>query len=190
MGRVRQDDESGRMRMGRAVFLDRDGVLNRAVRRDGRPYPPERLEDLEILPGVAEALRSLKASGFRLVVVTNQPDVGKGMQRREVVEAIHERLRSLLPLDDIKVCYHVDEDACPCRKPRPGMLLAAAQDWRVDLARSFMVGDRWRDVAAGRAAGCTTIFIQEHYDEKAPDDPDVTVGSLLEASAIILADGR
>ena len=170
----------------RAVFLDRDGVLNRVVVRNGRPYPPASVEELEILPGVAEALRDLKAAGFRLIVATNQPDVGKGLQRRDVVEACHERLRQSLPIDAIQVCYHVDADACLCRKPRPGMLLEAARRWGIDLARSYVIGDRWRDVEAGRAAGCKTVWMKCDYDERPPEAPDAVVASLCEASRLIL----
>jgi len=175
-------------RDARAVFLDRDGVLNRVVVRNGRPYPPASLDELEILPGVAEALRDLKAAGFRLIVATNQPDVGKGLQRRDAVEACHGRLRQTLPIDAIQVCYHVDADACLCRKPRPGMLLEAARTWGIDLARSYMIGDRWRDVEAGRSAGCKTIWVQCDYDERLPNAPDAVVASLQEASLLILAE--
>src|SRR5262249_24258854 len=153
-----------------------------------RPYPPDSLEDFEVLPGVSAALVRLKAAGFRLIVATNQPDVGKGTQRREVVEAIHEFVRSTLPVDDVRVCYHVDRDACTCRRPRPGMPLEAAGEWDVDLPSSFMGGDRWRDIECGRAAGCRTIFVQAHYDEKQPARPDATVSSLPEASNFILAE--
>lgn len=171
----------------RAVFLDRDGVINRAVVRGGLPYPPGRTEDLEILPGVPEALSRLHDAGFRLVVVTNQPDVVRGTQRREVIDAMHASLAAALPLDDIRVCYHDDPDDCACRKPKPGMLEDAARDAGVDLTRSFMVGDRWRDVDAGRRAGCTTIFVDHNYAERRPERPDATVGSLPEAADWILS---
>ncbi len=171
-----------------AVFLDRDGVLNRAMVRDGKPYPPGSVAEMEILPGVGEALSSLRNAGFVNIVVTNQPDVGTGKQNREVVEAMHRRLKNELALDDIRVCYHTDADVCDCRKPRPGMLLQAAHDLDIDLGRSFMVGDRWRDVAAGRAAGCaTTFFIDYGYSEKRPEPPFIGVKSLPEASARIIA---
>ncbi len=142
----------------RAVFLDRDGVITRAVVRDGKPCPAAE-EGLELLPDVPAALVELHDAGFRLVVVTNQPDVARGTLRREVVDRMHARLRSLLPIDDIRTCDHDDEDECECRKPKAGMLEAAAQDAGLSLHDSFMVGDRWRDVEAGRRAGCTTIFI-------------------------------
>ena len=173
--------------MNRAVFLDRDGVINRAVVRDGRPYPPPSVDDVEILPGVAESIRTLHGRGFKVIVVTNQPDVATGAQRREAVEAIHNRLRRCLLLDDIKVCYHTDADRCACRKPKPGMLLEAANDWSIVLKRSFLVGDRWRDIEAGKAVGCRTFYVDYGYKEKRPENPDVTVKSLEEAARLIVA---
>ena len=170
-----------------AVFLDRDGVINRVQIRGGRPHPPDQLEDFEFLPGVVEAAELLHGAGFALVVATNQPDVATGRQRREVVEAIHAHIRELVPLDAIKVCYHVDADRCGCRKPQPGMLLEAARELSLDLARSFMVGDRWRDVEAGRAAGCQTILVGDGYGETFPASPDISAGSLREAADWILS---
>lgn len=172
--------------MNRAVFLDRDGVINRAIVRDGRPYPPATIDEFELLPGVEHAALSLRKAGFLVVVVTNQPDVSTGIQRREVVEAMHDKLRATGLCDDVKVCYHVDASGCDCRKPKPGMLIEAAREWHIDLARSFMVGDRWRDVAAGKAAGCYTFFIDYGYQERHADNPDAVVASLEEASRLIL----
>jgi D-glycero-D-manno-heptose 1,7-bisphosphate phosphatase len=171
----------------RAVFLDRDGVINRAFERDGKPHPPDRIEDLEILPGVSEALARLRDAGFRLVVVTNQPDVARGTQRREVIDAMHTQLAAALPLDEFRVCDHDDKDRCRCRKPEPGLLEDAARGAGLSLPDSFMIGDRWRDVEAGRRAGCTTIFIDRGYSERRPDTPDVMVSSLPEAADWILA---
>lgn len=171
----------------RAVFLDRDGVINRATVREGRPYPPAHIDELEILPGVPDALARLRAAGFRLVVVTNQPDVARGTQRREVIDAMHAHLMAALPLDEIRVCPHDDGDQCVCRKPRPGLLEAAARDAGLSLVDSVMVGDRWRDVEAGRLAGCRTVFIDYGYSEPHPAPPDLVVGSLAEAVGWILA---
>jgi D-glycero-D-manno-heptose 1,7-bisphosphate phosphatase len=171
----------------RAVFLDRDGVINRAIVRDGLPYGPDRVDELEILPGVPEALSRLRAAGFRLVVVTNQPDVARGTRRREAVEAMNASLTAALPLDEIRVCYHDDHDNCACRKPKPGLLEEAARDAGLDLSGSFMVGDRWRDVDAGRRAGCTTIFVDYDYAERRPEGQHVTVRSLPEAADWILS---
>lgn len=170
----------------RAVFLDRDGVINRAVVRDGKPFAPDALERLEILEGVEDALKALRAAGFLNVIVTNQPDVATGRQRRETVEEIHAHMIATLAIDAIKCCYHVDADDCPCRKPKPGMLLEAARELGIDIAESCIVGDRWRDVAAGQAAGCTAYFVDYGYAERAPDEPYVAVKSLLEAVGLIL----
>lgn len=170
----------------RAVFLDRDGVINRPIVRDGRPYAPAHLDELEVLPGVGEALQRLRGAGFDLLVVTNQPDVARGAQRAEVIEAMHARLAASLPLDGFYVCMHDDADDCACRKPRPGLLLRAAGERDIALTSSFVVGDRWRDVAAGRAAGCSTVFVDWHYNERRPNAPDAIVGSLAEAADWIL----
>jgi D-sedoheptulose 7-phosphate isomerase len=171
----------------RAVFLDRDGVINRAFVRDGKPFSPPTSQELEVLPGVPEALHELKSHGFKLLVVTNQPDVGRGKQPRETLDTLHRMLRKRLPLDDIFVCCHTDEDRCDCRKPMPGLLLDAARKHNVDLAASFMVGDRWRDVEAGYNAGCKTILIDYGYSEKPPEhEPDLRVSSLREAADWII----
>jgi D-glycero-D-manno-heptose 1,7-bisphosphate phosphatase len=166
----------------RAVFLDRDGVLTEVVVREGLPHPPQTLSDLKIYPDVRKSLSRLKDAGFTLVVVTNQPDVARGVQTRETVEAMHAHLAAALPLDEIRVCYHDDADGCECRKPKSGLITALP---RYDLARSVVIGDRWRDVEAGRQAGCRTILIDRGYAERyAP--PDVRVSSLTEATNWIL----
>jgi len=168
------------------VLLDRDGVINDVVLRDGRSYPPPSIESLKILPGVASALHSLKRAGLPLIVVTNQPDVGRGSQTQANVEAIHTRLRASLPLDSIEVCFHTNDDGCDCRKPRTGMLTSAAARHGLDLGRSFLVGDRWRDIEAGQRVGCTTFWIDRGYNEQKPEAPDYQVSSLFEASQRIL----
>jgi D-glycero-D-manno-heptose 1,7-bisphosphate phosphatase len=175
----------------RAVFLDRDGVLNRPVVRDGRPYPPACPEELEIFPEAPAALTALRREGFSLYVVTNQPDVARGIQQRSLVEAMHAALRKVLPLDGFYVCYHDDADACECRKPKPGLLLTAAGEHGISLPASYMVGDRWRDVESGQRAGCRSVWIERGYAERGPSaPPDFTVRSLREAAAWILQEGR
>jgi len=170
----------------KAVFLDRDGVINRAVMRDGKPHPPDRVEDLEVLDGVPDALRKLRGAGFRLIVVTNQPDVARGTQTREAVEAMHARLTAELPVDEVVACYH-DGDECDCRKPKPGALVAAAQRHGVELEESFMVGDRWRDIEAGQRAGCRCLFVDHGYAERQPAGSFVRVPSLAAAAEWILS---
>jgi D-glycero-D-manno-heptose 1,7-bisphosphate phosphatase len=170
----------------RAIFLDRDGVINRAEIRDGKPYPPDSLAATEILPGVAEALKQLRAAAFLLIGVTNQPDVARGTQQKEVVEAINGALLSKLELDEIIVCFHDTADNCDCRKPKPGLITSAAAKYKIDVPRSFMVGDRWRDIEAGKAAGCKTIWLNQNYNEKVPTDPDYVARTLLETVPWIL----
>lgn len=174
--------------MRRAVFLDRDGVINRAVVRDGKPYPPANLAELEILPGVANALVALHEAGFLLIVVTNQPDVARGTTPMAVVEKINNHLVSCLPIDEFRTCYHDSADGCDCRKPLPGAIITAAGKHGIDLGESYMVGDRWRDIEAGQRAGCKTIFIDYGYKEKQPESVDYRVKSLEEASKIILGE--
>src|SRR6266849_691575 len=169
-----------------AVFLDRDGVLNRALVYEGKPFPPRTLAQLEILPGVSEACAELRRAGFRLIAVTNQPDLSRGTQTREAVDAINLAVQRELELDDVRVCPHDEADRCGCRKPAPGLLVEAARDWGIDLGTSVMVGDRWRDVESGRRAGCKTVFIDHGYSERRPDSPDLTVASLQDAVSWIL----
>jgi D-glycero-D-manno-heptose 1,7-bisphosphate phosphatase len=158
------------------------------VIRSGKPYPPASLAELEILPRVPEALDRIKEAGFVSIVVTNQPDVARGTTSRAEVEAMNGTLTERLAIDEFRVCYHDGQDNCECRKPKPGMLLQAAKQWNLDLAASYMVGDRWRDIEAGQRAGCKTVFIDYGYDEKQPEQCDYRVASLWEATEIICKD--
>jgi D-glycero-D-manno-heptose 1,7-bisphosphate phosphatase len=175
----------------RAAFLDRDGVITANIERGGRQVAPTSLAQFRFLPGVGDAVRRLKAAGLVVVVITNQPDVATGLTARGVVEAMHALLRAELPVDDIKVCFHVDGDACACRKPKPGMILQAAGELGIDLSQSYVVGDRWRDVEAGRAAGCGTILVVDHAGEQdRPCQPDKAVACLSDAVEYILTAQR
>ena len=169
-----------------AVFLDRDGVIVIPEFRDRRSFAPRRLADFRLYPEAAPSLRRLKQAGFLLIVVTNQPDVGQGLIPRSEVDAMHGIMARELPLDAVKACFHRQGDDCDCRKPKPGMLLAAAFELGIDLAKSFMVGDRKSDVEAGRAAGCATVFIDLGYAETAPDAPDHVAHSIAQAVDLIL----
>jgi len=176
----------------RAVFLDRDGVINRPIVREGRPYPPSSAEEFEIYDDVAEGCAQLKAANFLLVVVTNQPDVGRGTQNREAVEAMHAKMQSALPsLDRVEICYHAGErhgESCECRKPRTGLIRRAAAELNIDVGASYVIGDRWRDVDCARAAGCPAIFIERGYKESLRERPDFTVSSFKDAVSTILRD--
>lgn len=178
-------DSSGKSR--RAVFLDRDGVINKAEIHDGKSYAPRNIESFELFPDAVKATEILHNAGLVLIVVTNQPDVGNGLVERSVVEEMHKKLLTLLPINDIKACYHKQDDNCSCRKPKSGMLLEASRQWDIDLTKSFMIGDRWSDVLAGRSQGCYTVLIDRGNSEKLKEEPDATASSLIEASRLILS---
>lgn len=168
--------------LNRAVFLDRDGVLNHAIIKKGKPYPPANLDELQIMEDGFAALSRLKAAGFFLICVTNQPDVARGKILKTTVEAINQAISQALPLNEIRVCYHDDDDNCACRKPLPGLLLNAACEHDIALTNSFMIGDRWRDIDAGWRAGCKTILLDYAYQEKSSTiAPDFITTTLTEA---------
>ena len=175
-----------------AVFLDRDGVINRVTVRNGMPHPPSHVEEFELYEDVPEGCARLRAANFVLVVVTNQPDVGRGTQSRETVEAMNAKMQKALPLlDRIEVCYHAGErygQPCDCRKPLPGLILQAAAELNIDPKRSYVIGDRWRDIDCAHAAGCRAIFIQRGYNETLRKQPDFTVASFSEAVNAVLRD--
>lgn len=175
-----------------AVFLDRDGVINKPVIREGRPHPPMHVEDFELFEDVPAGCARLADEGYLLVVVTNQPDVARGLQTREAVEAMHQKLLGLLPqIARIEVCWHAGNkwaDPCDCRKPRPGLVLRAAAALNIDLNQSFLIGDRWRDIDCGHAAGCRTIFVDRNYAETLRQTPDWNVRSFGQAVEVLCAD--
>lgn len=172
----------------KAIFLDRDGVINDAIVIAGKPYPPATMAAVKLADDVLPALRNLKDSGYLLIGATNQPDVARGKTARSTVEAINAYLLERLPLKTILVCYHDDADQCACRKPEAGLLLQAAREYDIDLASSYMIGDRWKDIEAGRRAGCKTIWIDRHYQESGPKTPpDYIACTLGEAEQWIIA---
>lgn len=171
--------------MNKAFFLDRDGVLNQTIFRNGKERAPYELSEFKLFDGVPEAIEMLKASGFKLIVVTNQPDVARGWVTKEKVDMVNNKIQEILNVDEIKVCFHTDQDGCECRKPRPGMLIEAGGDHQIDMANSYMAGDRASDVLAGKTAGCKTILIG-NGNEQAGANPDYKFESLLEAVRFIL----
>lgn len=170
----------------KAVFLDRDGVLNSAIVKNNKPYPPASLNELYIPDDVPHGLAALKAAGYVLIGATNQPDVARGTTPRELVESINARVMQVCALDDIRVCYHDDLHNCHCRKPLPGLIIEAANDHAIDLKNSIMIGDRWKDIEAGQKAGCKTIWLNQNYAEKSPEAPDFIATSFREAIEWIL----
>lgn len=164
----------------RAIFLDRDGVLNNIVLREGKPFPPASVEDMDIMPGVSQALLAL-APHCLLIVVTNQPDVARGITSMRRVCDMNHHLMEHLPLDDIYVCFHDDKDNCACRKPRPGLLQQAQAHYDIDMSNSIMIGDRWKDIAAGAALGIKTVWIDQQYHEPHPTSYDYRAHSLIDA---------
>jgi D-glycero-D-manno-heptose 1,7-bisphosphate phosphatase len=174
----------------KAVFLDRDGVLNEAPVRDGKPFSPMTVAEVIIPPDVPGALSRLRQSGFRLIMTTNQPNIARGSQSREAVYAIIRYVSDTLQLHGAEICEHDDADDCDCRKPKPGMLLRAAERDHIALTESFMVGDRWRDIEAGRRAGCRTILIGNGYGEAMNSTADAMVATLSDAADWILAQSR
>jgi D-glycero-D-manno-heptose 1,7-bisphosphate phosphatase len=173
-----------------AVFLDRDGVLNRAIVRNRLPYPPAGIAELALVDGALEACRLLRDAGLPLIAVSNQPDIARGTTTSETVDAVNTWLMKRLPLDDIRICPHDDHDSCSCRKPKPGLLLNAAAELEINLPASIMVGDRWRDIEAGKRAGCRTVWIDCDYDERKPAAPDFRSTSLLSATDWIIESVR
>lgn len=170
----------------KAVFLDRDGVLNWSIVKNGKPYPPSCVEELVIFDDALCALSQLKIAGFFLFVVTNQPDVIRGKINKNVVEKINSILKQHLPIDEFFVCYHDDSDHCLCRKPKSGLLLEAAQKYNIEIKKSFMIGDRWRDVEAGNQINCKTVWLNYGYQEKRPLHPNFTTTKLSDAVCWIL----
>jgi len=169
----------------KAVFLDRDGVINESLKREGKPYPPKSLKEFVFTEKIKETLDNLKSMGYLLIVVTNQPDVARGKVLKSEVGLINNYILSNLPITMVYCCYHDDKDNCDCRKPKAGMIKAAAQDFKVDLNKSFVVGDRWRDIDAGHNAGVKTIFIDYGYKEKLIAKPDYVVKKVHEISSLI-----
>ncbi len=180
-------DADATQTLPKAVFLDRDGVLNRALVRDGRPYSPTTNAEFVILDEARIACRLLKENGFFLLCVTNQPDIARAITPSATVDSFNEELRRTLALDDVFVCPHEDADACACRKPKPGLLQMGAAKYGLDLTACFMVGDRWRDIEAGQAASCRTVFIDRGYCERSPFGADYVTTSVIEAAEWILS---
>jgi D-glycero-D-manno-heptose 1,7-bisphosphate phosphatase len=164
-----------------AVFLDRDGTLNKAYIEDGLPISPSSLNKFKIIKGVKKSINRLKKLNFLCILITNQPDVFRGKIAKKTVVKMNSYIKKKIKLDDIFVCYHDNEHNCSCRKPKPGLLFKASKKWKIDLNKSFMIGDRWKDILAGKKVGCKTIFINNNYKNDKKVKADFTFKSLLKA---------
>ena len=172
----------------RAVFFDRDGVLNAAIVRNGTPHPPASAEEVQIDPAAVDGIARLQSLGFLTIIITNQPDVARGMQSRDIVDAINASVQRETAVDAVYTCFHDNADHCDCRKPKPGLIFQAAEERGIDVRRSYLVGDRHGDVQAGLSAGCTTILIDRGYTETPPETGAAyTVRSLHDALKCIFS---
>ena len=171
--------------MRKAIFLDRDGVINKVIIKRGLPFAPLSFDLLEILPSIKESILRLKKLNFVCLVVTNQPDVFRGKIEKKTVIKMNNYIKNQIKIDDIFICYHDDCHNCKCRKPKPGLLLEASKKWDINLKKSYIIGDRWRDIEAGKSAGCKTIFIDCNYKEAKTKNPNFTTDSLLNSVHII-----
>ena len=169
-----------------AVFLDRDGVICRTFVRNGKPYAPRNLKDFILMPNSKKSVSLLKKFGYKVIVITNQPDIGNGLVEVEEVNAMHNKLFEKTLVDDVFYCSHRQDEGCNCRKPNPGMLMDASIKHGIDLKRSFMIGDRASDIEAGLKTGCKTIFIDRHYKEPKPLHYSCKVSSLQSAVSFII----
>lgn len=171
--------------MRRAIFFDRDGVINNAVLRKGRPYSPIDWSEFSWVSGIQYVSQKLKEAGFLLFCITNQPDVGRRLQDHSMIEAFHQYILENLPLEKIYACYDCNDEN-PLRKPKPGMILELCKQYELDLEDCWVVGDRWKDVDAGNAAGCRTIFLDYGYDEALKSTPDYIISDLHELISLII----
>jgi D-glycero-D-manno-heptose 1,7-bisphosphate phosphatase len=171
--------------MNSGVFLDRDGVVNKIILKERRPYSPRKLDQLEILDGVRDAVKILKKLGFKVVVVTNQPEISRGLITEDLIMEMHNKISEETGIESFYFCRHDDFHDCECRKPKTGMLLRAAVELDLDFNQSYLVGDRWKDIQAGQKVGCKCYFIDNNYDEPRPIFPFRTVKSLYEAAILI-----
>jgi len=169
----------------RAVFLDRDGVINEVFLKKKKPVSPHGFEEFRFMKGISGPLEQFRKLGFLNIIVTNQPDIARGLLDIRELEKMHKKIKDKLPIDDIRVCPHDDKDMCACRKPKPGLLIKAAEDWGVELARSYVIGDSRRDIEAGKRAGCITVLLNKRYNNEDEIDSDFRVRRLSEFAKIL-----
>ena len=159
--------------MKRAIYLDRDGVINEVFFRGGdnnKPIAPWEMVEFRLIKNIKKPLKYLRQMGFHLFIVTNQPDIAKGILKFSTVKKMNDIVMNELPIDEIMVCPHIDSDICNCRKPKPGMILTLGKKWGINLEDSFLIGDNWKDIESGETAGCRTILIDKFYNKSVKAD--------------------
>ncbi len=166
----RKISRTERLKLKKAIFLDRDGVINKVILSDGKPFSPRKFNEFEFLPQVEKALSYLRKLGFINIIVTNQPDIARGLVEMKELNKMHTLIREKLPVDDLMVCPHDDKDNCTCRKPKPGMLIEASEKWGIELKKSYLIGDSWKDMEAGKSVSCKTILIDMPYNHEAKSE--------------------
>ena len=171
--------------MKKAIFLDRDGIINHVKIINGKPHPPSNLSEFLIMPNIQEFLELTHKNNYLNIIITNQPDVSRGKISASAVEEINTHIKKKLKVDDIYTCFHDDKDFCECRKPKPGNIIKASMNYQIDLSNSYMIGDRWRDIESGQKAGCKTIYVDYNYDEAKPTTYDFKVNSVKELKRIV-----
>src|SRR3989344_4070411 len=158
------------MAKNKALFLDRDGIINKIIARDDKQTSPRSFEEFELTPGIKEILKEFKNRGFLNIIITSQPEVERGLVTKEEIDKMHDFIKDNLLIDDLLVCFHDDYHNCDCRKPKPGLFFGSAKKWDVDLSKSFMLGDTHKDIRAGRSAGVKTILIDTFYNQEVQPD--------------------
>ena len=173
------------MILNKAIFLDRDGVINKSIIANGKPYAPLLFEDFVFYEDTKKAIVVIQSLDYKTIIVTNQPEINKGNLNHEELKRMNDRIYNELKIDDIFVCEHTSEEDCDCRKPKPGMILNASKKHNIDLSQSFLIGDRYKDIESAHAAGCNSIFIDRKYSEKFPNKQIKSVSSFYEAAIFI-----
>lgn len=171
--------------MEKAIFWDRDGVINEVTVLDGKPYSPRKFADFKLTEEIVNCLKKTKELKYKNIVVTNQPDINRGLMSIDELNKMHDLLIKELSIDEVNVCPHDNKDGCNCRKPAPGLIINSATKNNIDLSKSYVIGDTMRDIEAGRAAGCKTILLVRDYNALAIPRSEYTINKLYEIFSII-----
>lgn len=165
----------------RAFFLDRDGVINKSLLKKGKPLAPREFKQFKIIKNVDKSLIFLKKQGFKNIIITNQPDIKKGLIKNSTSKRINKEIKKKLQIDDIFICKHTDEDNCNCRKPKTGLIKKAKKKWNIDLKKSYLIGDRWRDIFLANKLKINCFYIDKNYKERKPKKYNYKVKNLYAA---------